>query len=168
MLAKPELPSPPPRGPGTDTTTRQPVVTGGPAPAKHSLPPVVDPACSRRGVSPYVPTSKGPTPMITYRQSVKPTHTKPHYYPGSLIAVTSKRAAAPSAAIERPPPEPPTSTRPSRERRHESRCRRESRHRERSPERRHRRGRSSRSRSASSRNRFSPTPLRSSRSRFER
>ena len=168
MLAKSELPSPPPRGPGTDTPIRQPVATGESASAKHSLPPVVDPARSRRGVSPYVPASKGPTPMITYRPSAKPTHTKPHYYPGSLIAVTSKRAAVPSAALGRPPPEPPTSTRPSRERRHESRCRRESRHREKSPERRHRRGRASRSRSASSRNRLSPTPPRGSRSRCER
>jgi len=55
MLAQPEMPSPPPKVSETDTTTRQPAAAAGSAPAKHSLPPVVGPACRRRDVSPYVP-----------------------------------------------------------------------------------------------------------------
>ena len=165
MLAQPEMPSPPPRMPVTDTTSRQPAVVVGSVPAKHSLPPVVDPACRRRDVSPYVPTSKGPVPMVTYQPSAKAGHSKPRYYPGTLIAVTPKNMSASSAAVGHPPREPAVSTRPSHEHRCKSKSRKGSRRREKPRERSRHRGRSPRSRSASSRNRLSPTPPRASRSR---
>ena len=167
MLAQPEVPSPPPRAPETDTTTRQPAAAVGSIPAKHSLPPVVDLACHRRDVSPYVPTSKGPVPMVTYQPSAKTRHAKPRYYPGTLIAVTPKNMSASSAAVGHPPREPAVSTRPSHERRCKSKSRKGSRRREKSRERSRHRGRSTRSRSASLRNRLSPTPPRASRSRYK-
>lgn len=173
MVEAPETVPPPP-------STRHPVVaarpaaTGGRAPsARDQLPPVVDPAYLRRDVSPYVPAVRGPIPMVAYHPSARTEYAKPHYYPGTLLPVTSKKTPAPSAAARRPPSESAASARPWHEPRREPgvttttdvRTRKESSRRERSPERRSRRGDPSCSRSPPPRDRRTSTPPRDRRSR---
>ena len=58
--------------------------------------------------------------------SSKSKCTKSYHYSEILVVVIPKNTSVLSAAVGRPPPELPTFIRPSRGRRHESRCRRES------------------------------------------
>jgi len=168
MFPAPETAPPPSSVHHAVATAHQPVVARESTPARHSLLPVVHPMYVRRDVSPYVPASRGPIPMIVYQPSAKSKHAKPCFYPGTLVAVTPKKTSVPSAAVGRPPRESTASDRLSRERRRKSRSRKESHRREKSPRHRSRRDRPSHSRSASPRDRRTSTPPRGSRSRLER
>ena len=149
------------------TSAQQPAIGERSTSARHQLPPIASPACVRHGVPPYVPIARGPVPTMVYHPTAKTEHTKPHFYPGTLIPVVHKGPTAPSAAAGRPPSESTASVPPPREHQRESESRREPPRDERSPSRRDRRDEPSRSRRASPRDRRTSTPSRNRRSHRE-